>query len=64
MDTDTGADAWIYSSLIGLGFVLVVSAVGTIILAVMKQPSSDLLIGLGIVSGTALVRLLIPTLLI
>jgi hypothetical protein len=64
MDSNRRADACMYVTLLVLCLILVVSAAGTIILAMMNQPSSDLLIGLGVVSGTALVRLLLPTLLI
>ena len=64
MNNHVGTDAWIYRAMIGLSLIVIGSAVGTIVLTFLGQSVSEPLIALGMAAGTALVRLLIPSLLI
>jgi hypothetical protein len=61
MNTRTQTDVWIYSTMIVLGSIAAVSAVGSIILTIMNQPLPEILLPLGAVAASGLARLLIPS---
>ena len=63
MNTHTQTDVWIYRTVVVLGLIAVVSAVGAIILTIMGQPLPEILIALGSVAVGGLARLLVPSLL-
>jgi len=61
MKTRMQTDAWIYSIVVALCVTIVVIVVVTVILTIIGQPIPEILIALGAVAASGLVRLLLPT---
>ena len=65
MKNHTPSDAWIHRLIIVLASSVTVSAVGAVItVAILDQPVPEIVIALGVVVTTGLVRLLVPILIL
>ena len=62
METRIKADAWMYYSVVTLGFVALASAIAAIVLTWMHQPVPGVLILMGFLAAGSLARLLISPL--
>jgi hypothetical protein len=62
MNTRMQTDSCIYRTLPVLGLIAVVSAIGMVILTIMVQPMSELLVALGLIATSGLMKLLISLL--
>ena len=62
MHTRMTSDAWAFNCAIVLGFITVASTMGTLMLAILGQPLSEVIIGLGVLAAAGLARLLISPL--
>ena len=62
MNTSTKTDTWISRAVIVLGLILVASVAGILILMITGHPISEILIALGFVATSGLIRLLISPL--
>ena len=62
LNTAMKTDTWIYYIFVVLGLIATLSAIGTLILVLMSQPTSELIIALGSVAFIGWVRLLISPL--
>jgi len=60
MNTRVQSDTWIYCTILVLAFILALSVVVSIIMALMEQALPEPLIAVGLVAASGLARLLIP----
>lgn len=62
MNTRMQTDICIYRTLPVLGLIAAASAIGMVILTIMVQPMSELLVALGLIAASGLMKLLISPL--